>query len=142
MLVDNPGTYYAESLTPPPCAVPSTGVIEVILADCDLLIPNVITPGNDDTNNRFYIPNLSQFSGSTVRIYNRWGGVVFSHDDFGSTQGWLPGPEVSEGTYYYVLHIARTNEVISVITEGGSTPYHEGFGPIDLTGSFMLFRGP
>ena len=142
MLVDNPGTYYAESLTPPPCAVPSTGVIEVTLADCDLLIPNVITPGNDDTNNRFYIPNLSQFSGSTVRIYNRWGGVVFSHDDFGSTQGWLPGPEVSEGTYYYVLHIARTNEVISVITEGGSTPYHEGFGPIDLTGSFMLFRGP
>ena len=77
------------------------------LADCDLVVPNVITPGNDNLNNRFVVSNLSQFEYSTIRIYNRWGVEVFRHDNFGSTNGWLPRMMSPPGCYYYVLHIAR-----------------------------------
>jgi gliding motility-associated-like protein len=106
---------------------------------CDLIVPNVITPGNDDRNNRFRVPNLGQFPYSTVRIFNRWGTEVYRSDDFGSTLGWLPGDEVSAGQYYYVLHINRTEEQISVTTEQGTTEYTEP-GAIDLHGSFTVIK--
>lgn len=115
------------------------GLVEVTLADCDLIVPNVITPGNDNHNNRFVVTNLSQFEYSTIRIYNRWGVEVFSHDDFGSTNGWLPGDDVSAGIYYYVLHITRGDERISVTTEEGTTPYTEP-GTIDLHGAVTVIK--
>ena len=139
LLVSDIGTYYAESTTAGPCAVTSEGVVEVTLADCDLVIPNVITPGNDDYNNRFVVTNLSQFENSTIRIYNRWGIEVFRHDDFGSTNGWLPGDDVSSGMYYYVLHIARGDELISITTERGTTSYTD-FGAIDLNGAITVIK--
>ena len=139
LLVSDIGTYYAESTTAGPCAVTSEGVVEVTLADCDLVIPNVITPGNDDYNNRFVVTNLSQFENSTIRIYNRWGIEVFRHDDFGSTNGWLPGDDVSAGMYYYVLHIARGDELISITTERGTTS-NTDFGAIDLNGAITVIK--
>ena len=139
LLVSNIGTYYAESTTAGPCAVTSEGVVEVTLADCDLVVPNVITPGNDNYNNRFVVTNLSQFENSTIRIYNRWGIEVFRHDDFGSTNGWLPGDDVSAGMYYYVLHIARGDELISITTEEGTTSYTD-FGAIDLNGAITVIK--
>ena len=139
LLVSDIGTYYAESTTGGACAVTGDGVVEVTLADCDLVVPNVITPGNDNHNNRFVVTNLSQFEYSKVRIYNRWGVEVFSHDDFGSTNGWLPGDDVSAGIYYYVLHITRGDELISVTTEEGTTPYTEP-GTIDLHGAVTVIK--
>ena len=139
LLVSDIGTYYAESTTAGPCAVTSEGVVEVTLADCDLVVPNVITPGNDNYNNRFVVTNLSQFENSTIRIYNRWGIEVFRHDDFGSTNGWLPGDDVSAGMYYYVLHIARGDELISITTEEGTTSYTD-FGAIDLNGAITVIK--
>ena len=139
LLVSDIGTYYAESTTAGPCAVTSEGVVEVTLADCDLVVPNVITPGNDNYNNRFVVTNLSQFENSTIRIYNRWGIEVFRHDDFGNTNGWLPGDDVSAGMYYYVLHIARGDELISITTEEGTTSYTD-FGAIDLNGAITVIK--
>ena len=140
LLVSDIGTYYAESTTGGACAVTGDGVVEVTLADCDLVVPNVITPGNDNLNNRFVVSNLSQFEYSTIRIYNRWGVEVFRHDNFGSTNGWLPENDVSAGMYYYVLHIARGDELISVTTEGGTTTYTEP-GTIDLHATRSSSKG-
>ena len=139
LLVSDIGTYYAESTTGGACAVTGDGVVEVTLADCDLVVPNVITPGNDNLNNRFVVSNLSQFEYSTIRIYNRWGTEVFRHDNFGSTNGWLPGNDVSAGMYYYVLHIARGDDLISITTEEGTTTYTEP-GTIDLHGAITVLK--
>jgi hypothetical protein len=64
---------------------------------------------------------------------------VFRSDDFGNTLGWLPGDEVSAGTYFYILHIARQNEQISVTTDQGATEYTEP-GAIDVHGSFTVVK--
>ena len=138
-MVSEGGIYEAESTTEGPCAVTGIGTFAVNVVVCDLIVPNVITPGNDDFNNRFVVPNLASFPFSTVRIFNRWGNEVYSSDDFGSTLGWLPGDEVSAGQYYYILHINRDGEQISVTTEQGTTEYTE-FGPIDLHGSFTVIK--
>jgi hypothetical protein len=137
--VTESGLYQAESTTEGPCAVTGIGTFDVNVVVCDLVVPNVITPGNDNLNNRFVVPNLGQFPNSTVRIFNRWGTEVFRSDDFGNTLGWLPGDEVSAGTYFYILHIARQNEQISVTTDQGATEYTEP-GAIDVHGSFTVVK--
>jgi gliding motility-associated-like protein len=136
--VTSAGMLVVEAFSEPPCVVRSEGVIHITYADCDLVIPNVITPGDDNLNKRFKVTNLNQFPNSTIQIFNRWGQEVFSHDDFGSTSGWLPGQNLSEGAYYFVLHVMRTDQVIGVETENGMTMYDQP-GAIDLHGSFMVF---
>lgn len=136
--VTSAGMLVVEAFSEPPCVVRSEGVIHITYADCDLVIPNVITPGDDNLNKRFKVTNLNQFPNSSIQIFNRWGQEVFSHDDFGSTSGWLPEQDLSEGAYYFVLHVARTDQVIGVQTENGVTTYDQP-GAIDLHGSFMVF---
>ena len=137
--VSSEGLLVVISYSDPPCSVRSEGIIEVTYAECDLIIPNVVTTNDDNLNNRFAVRNLIQFPNSTIRIFNRWGGEVFRHDDFGSTSGWLPTENDSEGTYYFVLHIERTDQITSITSQSGTSTYEEP-GSIDLQGSFMLFR--
>jgi subtilisin-like proprotein convertase family protein len=81
---------------------------------CDVLIPNIFTPNGainagDITfeNNTFYIEGLfypgtytERFPGSTLKIYNRWGTLVYESDSY--RNDWT-GADQSEGTYYYVF---------------------------------------
>jgi gliding motility-associated-like protein len=67
---------------------------------CFILIPNVFTPGNDSLNNKFEIVGLENYDNTQLYVYNRWGGEVYSSDDY--ENDWQPG-EIEEGTYYYVL---------------------------------------
>ena len=73
-------------------------------------------------------------------IYNRWGDVLFSSNDFGKSAGWSPEPdEASEGTYYYVLGIARTNSELIINDVNGQTT-DTGQGYKYISGSFTLVR--
>ena len=69
--------------------------------DCPLPdIPNVFTPNGDGINDIF---ELKQFPpGAVLRIYNRWGELVFETESQGawdgSTQQGLP---CSDGVYFY-----------------------------------------
>ena len=139
LAVEGVGTYFVESSTEGPCPMRGSGVVEVLPADCNLVVPNVITPGNDNKNDRFRVRNLGQFPDSKVRIYNRWGKEVYRHDDFGNTSGWLPSQDVSAGVYFYTLHIARQEQQISIETVEGVSTYTE-FGPIDLYGSITVIK--
>ena len=133
------GTYLAETSVETPCLVVSEGVVQVMPLACALLIPNVITPGNDNMNNRFVIPNLDSYERSSIQIFNRWGNNVFSHDDFGSTLGWLPEDNVSAGVYYYILNVDRENEPLTVINEAGTTTYTEA-GNVQVHGSLTIVK--
>jgi hypothetical protein len=76
-----------------------------------LLIPNVITPGNDDnTNDKFTIqygdmpettPADYGFKTSVI-IYNRWGEEVFRTDDY--QYDWS-GEGLAAGTYFYEVTV-------------------------------------
>ena len=115
----------------------------MVTEDCSLTVPNVITPDNGDAlNNAFFVDGLDQYPGSTVHIYNRWGDLVFTSADFGSTAGWDPSSEqASEGTYYYVLRILRGQDELSVISVAGETLHPANGNPfLELNGSFSLLR--
>lgn len=93
------------------CVEPQTDVVEVVFqlenqaADPNgFLPPNVFTPNGDALNETFYIENLPpdncDASFKEVRIYNRWGKLVFDSD---SRDFVWDGEGASTGVYYVYL---------------------------------------
>lgn len=77
-----------------------------------LQIANTITPNNDGFNDCFRIYGFSpECEKGYLRIYNRWGALVFHTDDLahcwdGTVEN--AGPEVPSGTYFYILDLEET----------------------------------
>ena len=138
-----PGFYEVLVSMVAPCTWTTTSEFTVEEDICELTIPNVISPGNGDAINRgFEVQGLDspRYDGSTVRIYNRWGQLVYTSDDFGNTSGWQPdADEAAEGTYYYVLGIARTSAELLINDINGLT-VDQGQGTKYINGSFTLVR--
>ena len=84
-------------------ACEDTYEFELIFMACDTQIPNVFTPTNspnDVYNNAFVIDGLAGFPGSSLRVYNRWGNLVYENKNYFNT--W-DGEENPDGVYYYVF---------------------------------------
>jgi gliding motility-associated-like protein len=81
---------------------------EVILDyDCPLYIPSAFSPNNDGINDRFGVlgPDcrLEHFA---LRIYDRWGGLLFTGTDIHSTwDGTSKGKPLDSGVYIYTMEI-------------------------------------
>jgi gliding motility-associated-like protein len=90
-----------------PCGQ-SSGVVTVQAEPCEIIIPNVFTPNNDALNNAFVIENIDKYPGSTLRVYNRWGTLLFESDSY--RNNWVPREEEApEGTYYFILGWKRSD---------------------------------
>ncbi len=79
--------------------------VEDVISDPDIDNPvNVFTPNGDGVNDTYFIPNLpsdncvNEFI--AIRIYNRWGQLVFENDV--SDVVW-DGKGYPAGVYYYVV---------------------------------------
>jgi gliding motility-associated-like protein len=97
------------------CAGIDRVLIRLLPENCELRwdsIPNVFTPNGDFKNDFFEIRNLCRYDGFLIKIYNRWGRLLYesTNIDFkwdGTTTG---GDEVSDGVYYYIMK-AKTREI-------------------------------
>lgn len=101
------------------CGTSQTAEFEVLVpelvAEVELVIPNVLTPNADGKNDRFRMgvrrtdgsvgaENASSFSRFALRVFDRWG--VLIHESEGVGGGWdgrINGREAAPGTYYYIL---------------------------------------
>lgn len=83
---------------------------------CSIVIPSAFTPNNDGENDNWNIYGLdSQYPDNIVRVYNRWGELLYES---------LPGTYISKpwdgkykeanlpvGTYYYVIELSSQKEI-------------------------------
>ena len=77
--------------------------LEVEVDVCDITIPNVFTPRNADTMNpSFQILDLENYDNVMVRIFDRWGNLVYTNDDYKNTNAWY-GDDSADGTYWYTI---------------------------------------
>lgn len=53
---------------------------------CNVFVPNVFSPNNDDINDEFRIQTNCSILSFQMKIFNRWGGLVFESSD--PNQGW------------------------------------------------------
>jgi gliding motility-associated-like protein len=79
--------------------------IEVALI-CDVIIPNVITPNGDANNELFFIEGI-QYVSNSVRIFNRWGQIVYEATNYRNTWN---GGDVPDGTYFYEVVVEQRDE--------------------------------
>jgi gliding motility-associated-like protein len=80
------------------CARTAQTTISVDLV-CDVVIPNVISPNGDQYNEALVIEGL-QYLSHTLRIFNRWGQLVFESSDY--LRRWKADGH-PDGTYFYEL---------------------------------------
>jgi gliding motility-associated-like protein len=64
-------------------------------------LPNIITPNGDGYNDAFTPNEYPESLIGELRIFSRWGKLVFSTNDL--VTGW-PGEAAAAGTYFYELH--------------------------------------
>lgn len=103
---------------------------------CLLNIPNVITPDGKGAvlNETFYIENLERFPASSLVIYSRWGNKIFEALNY---QNNWNGSKYPDGTYYYVLTVPPSGQVLPKIKPSG-LPH--SFDEMEI-GSDKVFSG-
>ena len=102
---------------------------------CELEFPNVFTPDGQGYNELFTIPGLQGYPNSQILVYDRWGTLVFSDDNF--IGGWRgvsnTGGPLVDGTYYFKL---------SVLYNGTDPPAFTGDVVVDTsTSGVVVFSG-
>ena len=103
--VTSPGSYQLTTTMNAPCSYTTSGIVVAEFQVCELgFIPNIISPNGDDVNNSFTIEGLEFFNNSTLKVYNRWGTLVFESENYKGN--WSPREEeASDGTYFYILGV-------------------------------------
>ncbi len=100
-------TYNVDGL----CGDEQSEIIEVV--PCDIVVPNVFTPNNDGVNDDLEFTNLQYFNGASLRVYNRWGQVVYESDAY--KNNWK-AEGISDGTYFFTLLVPNLIELQGEIT--------------------------
>jgi len=112
----NPGVYTI-TLWVKSCADTISSTMRLTVNDCNLKIPNVITPNGDGQNDRFVISGLEHYPGSQLHILDRNGHVVFEAIDY---QNNWDASNIPSGTYFYRLQLndgkgSEKNGTLSII---------------------------
>jgi gliding motility-associated-like protein len=97
------------------CSNFSEVVVFAICKNANLFIPNSFTPNNDGTNDVFYPRGKGLDKVKSLRIFNRWGQIVFEKKDFpvnDASQGWngsFKGTRPVAGVYIYQAEVYCEN---------------------------------
>jgi len=102
--VNTIGTYYA-TVTQNACTASDT--LQVVSGDCDIFIPNAFTPNDDGTNDYFSVLGSMITHDFSLKIYNRYGQVIFSTRNIGDKwDGTYKGKKMPVGVYpWSVIYI-------------------------------------
>jgi gliding motility-associated-like protein len=69
-------------------------------------VPNIFTPNGDGIHDTWLIPNLADYPGCTVEVFNRYGQKVFHSAGYGTPwNGTFKGKDMPLGTYYYIIQL-------------------------------------
>lgn len=103
-----------------------TTILPITIFNILLQFPNTVTPNGDGINDTWYVINLVEhglYPVNRLRIYNRWGRLVFKRDNISSDDDrWDPNEcDCPDGTYFFhfdaqgVFGMTTRNGVIEVL---------------------------
>ena len=106
LTVDKSGIYWVKVLSKY-CQLSDT--IRVSTIPCANKAPNVITPNNDNKNDKFVVDNLLPEHEWSIEIVSRWGLKIYENAKYDNS--WQ-GENVPSGIYYYCLHSPILNRTL------------------------------
>jgi len=89
--------------------------VVVICRDANFYIPNTFSPNGDGSNDKFYPRGKGLYLIRALRVFNRWGEVVFENRNFSANdalQGWdgtYKGGKAQPDVYVYQVEILCDN---------------------------------
>ncbi|MCB0402600.1 MAG: gliding motility-associated C-terminal domain-containing protein [Flavobacteriales bacterium] len=86
------------------CGYQEMGSVDVEVIACEIVIPNVITPNGDGSNDFLVFENLEYYPNNKLVVFNRWGKVVYEKD--GYQNNW-DGDKYTDGTYFFILELGN-----------------------------------
>jgi gliding motility-associated-like protein len=92
------------------CDVQETVFIEPDICPFEIIIPNTFSPNEDGFNDIWEIENLSIYSDAKVKVYNRWGDIVFTSTGYDTPWEGKSGTPLPAAVYYYVITVESISE--------------------------------
>ncbi len=107
---------FSVTISHPDSVCKMTETFEILPAKCPefiIVLPNVFTPNGDGFNNNFTPIISAGFDPFNIKIYNRWGTLIYdSNDPFFKWNGNnKKGEPLSDGTYFYIVEAAHKTEL-------------------------------
>lgn len=118
------GTYsmvYSICSTSAPDVCDQATITITIESNCEMEIPNGFSPNGDGIQDYWRIYCMDKYPEAKVKIYNRWGNLVYEQENFGNesihgnTDAWWNGysnnkwsvgnQQLPTGTYFYILDL-------------------------------------
>ena len=92
----------------------TTATVEIYSTHRDIMY--LFTPNNDGFNDLWEIPELASYGKSEVRVYNRWGKLVFHSPDYNNTwNGTSHGSDLPEGAYYFIIKTTNSGTITGTV---------------------------
>lgn len=111
-------TYTLDVATAGGCTARDSRTVYVICNGANVFIPNTFSPNGDGTNDVFYVRGTGLFTIRSVRIFNRWGEMVFQRGEIRANDvnaGWdgtYKGQKLNPDVYVYIVDITCDNNTI------------------------------
>jgi gliding motility-associated-like protein len=115
--------YTVEVRNPGGCKTTDKIMVYVLCDGANIFIPNTFSPNGSGANDVFYPRGTGLFKIKLLRIFNRWGEVVFEKVNFSPndpTAGWdgtVKGKKVNSDVFVYTAEVACENNT-SIILNG------------------------
>jgi gliding motility-associated-like protein len=80
-------------------------------------IPGGLSPNGDNANDTWSIPGLSSYPLAVVKVFNRWGQIIYQGDSqSASWDGTYEGKEMPTADYYYTIDLGNGEVYNGVVT--------------------------
>lgn len=117
-------TYTAEAVNAGGCKSKDNVTVYVVCNGANIFIPNTFTPNGDGVNDIFYPRGSGLFRIKSMRIYSRWGEMMYEKTEFVPNDvnaGWngtFKGKVLTPDVYVYTIEVVCDNN--SVLTLKGN----------------------
>ncbi len=110
--------YMVEARNAGGCVARDRVTVFVVCNGANVFIPNTFSPNKDGANDIFFPRGTGLFSIKTMRIFNRWGEIVFEKTNFmpnDANSGWngtFKGNKLNADVYVYTIDIVCDNSTV------------------------------
>jgi len=100
------------------CVSKGDVTVQVVCDNQNFFVPNTFSPNGDGSNDVFYPRGTGLFRIKALRIFNRWGEVVFEKREFqpnDPSSGWngmYKGQKATTDVYVYQIEIYCNNDQV------------------------------